>query len=151
MIVTDPKERSRFLKFAVVGTIGAVIDFGIFNLLTQLTAIPAVVASVISFISAVISNFVWNRFWTYPDSRSKSLSRQVIQFFVVNLIGLGIRTPLFAYLEKALGKLAAGYLPDRFIVTPTFVGHNVALAIAVFVVMMWNFFANRYWTYSDVK
>ena len=27
---------------------------------------------------------------------------------------------------------------------------NITLAIAVIIVMFWNFFANRYWTYNDV-
>jgi putative flippase GtrA len=30
------------------------------------------------------------------------------------------------------------------------VGDNMTLALAVVIVMFWNFFANRYWTYSDV-
>jgi putative flippase GtrA len=34
--------------------------------------------------------------------------------------------------------------------TTEFMGHNGALAIAVLVVMMWNYFVNRYWTYNDV-
>jgi putative flippase GtrA len=29
-------------------------------------------------------------------------------------------------------------------------GKNLALALAVGIVMFWNFFVNRYWTYSDV-
>lgn len=77
MIITDPQERGRFLRFAVVGIIGAVVDFGTFNLLVNLAHIPAVWASIASFTAAVVSNFIWNRFWTYPDSRSKSISRQV--------------------------------------------------------------------------
>jgi len=148
-VITDPRERTRFLRFAVVGAIGAVVDFGIFNLLTLLTPTPAVVASVLSFICAVISNFTWNRFWTYADSRTKRVSRQLFQFFVINLIGLGIRTPLFAGLEKVLIKWFSSLSLPVF--TPTFLGHNIALATAVVVVMMWNFFANRYWTYNDVK
>jgi putative flippase GtrA len=28
---------------------------------------------------------------------------------------------------------------------------NVTLAIAVGIVMLWNFFINRYWTYNDVS
>ena len=32
-IITDRQERTRFLKFMVVGTIGAIVDFGILNLL----------------------------------------------------------------------------------------------------------------------
>jgi putative flippase GtrA len=42
-------------------------------------------------------------------------------------------------------------LPKSFIFTPRFMAHNIALAAAVLVVMMWNFFANRYWTYNDVS
>ncbi len=151
MIVTNPKERDQFLRFAVVGIIGAVVDFGIFNLLTATTSMPAVWASVVSFTAAVISNFAWNRFWTYPDSRSKKLHHQLVQFGVISLVGLGIRTPLFAFLEKTLVNFfdEVVHLNSGFL-TPRFAGHNVALAIAIIVVMFWNFFANRYWTYSDV-
>ena len=70
---------------------------------------------------------------------------------MVSLIGLGIRTPLFAWLEKVLITFFDKNLSKTFFLSPTFVGHNIALAIAVLVVMMWNFFANRYWTYNDVS
>jgi putative flippase GtrA len=104
-----------------------------------------------SFTAAIVSNFLWNRFWTYPDSRSKNVSKQVVQFIVVSVIGLAIRTPLFAGMERILITFLERNLPKPFFVTPTFAGHNIALAIAVLVVMMWNFFANRYWTYNDVS
>jgi putative flippase GtrA len=35
--------------------------------------------------------------------------------------------------------------------TPDFLAKNLTLAVAVGVVMLWNFFVNRYWTYNDVK
>lgn len=149
-MITDPQERARFLRFALVGTIGAVVDFGVFNLLTQLTQLPAVWASVISFTAAIVSNFLWNRFWTYPDSRTKNVGQQVGQFVLVSVIGLGIRTPLFAWLERFLVRFVAGLLPKGFLLSNTFMGHNLALAAAVLVVMMWNFFANRFWTYNDI-
>jgi putative flippase GtrA len=41
-------------------------------------------------------------------------------------------------------------LPVDFFLSPRFFGHNLTLAVAILVVMMWNFFANRYWTYNDV-
>lgn len=149
MIISNPRERSRFLRFLVVGTIGAVVDFGTFNLLAYGLHVNAVISSVFSFIAAVVSNFLWNRYWTYPDSRSKPIHHQIVQFLLVSLIGLGIRTPLFAWLEHVLIDLSRRFLPANFF-SPTFVGHNVALAIAIIVVMLWNFFANRFWTYSDV-
>lgn len=151
MIITDPQERGRFLRFAVVGAIGFVVDFGVFNLLVNLAHVPAVWAQVISFTAAVVSNFLWNRYWTYPDSRSKAISHQLVQFGVISAIGLGIRTPLFAWLEKVLAQTFNRILPANFPLTTTFMGHNAALAVVVLVVMMWNFFANRFWTYNDVS
>ncbi len=151
-IITNPRERTRFLRFAVVGVIGAVVDFGTFNLLTNFVGLTAVLASVFSFIAAIISNFTWNRFWTYPDSRSKPLGAQLVQFSVVSIIGLGIRTPIIAVLEPLFNRLITGLavFPIGFI-SADFMADNLTLAIAVIVVMFWNFFINRYWTYSDVE
>ena len=150
MILTNQKERSRFFRFAIVGAIGAVVDFGILNLL-MLVGLPFVAAGVISFICAVLNNFLWNRFWTYPDSRSKPISHQLVQFAAINVVGLGIRTPLLAWLEKVLIPLAQNTLSTDFFLSPDVVAHNIALAIAILVVMLWNFIANRYWTYNDVS
>jgi putative flippase GtrA len=156
------KELVRFLKFSVVGTIGAVVDFGTFNLLTSILGLQSLISSVISFTSAIISNFIWNRFWTYPDSRSKSIRQQALQFAIVNVVGLGIRTPIFAFSEGPLIRLAERVLPilppnlppapDSFFpVEAVALGRNLALALAVIVVLFWNFLINRLWTYSDVS
>jgi putative flippase GtrA len=112
----------------------------------------AVVGSVFSFIAAIISNFSWNRFWTYPDSRSKRMHEQLVQFTIVSIVGLMIRTPIIAVLEGPLRRFFAGFsfLNTRFI-TPDLLGNNLALAFAVSVVMFWNFFINRYWTYGDIQ
>jgi len=151
-IVTNPRERTRFFRFAVVGIIGAVVDFGTFNLLTNFAGLTAVWASVISFVAAIFSNFTWNRYWTYPDSRSKPLGRQLIQFSAVSLLGLLIRIPIIYFLEPFFNSIFSefAFLPIGFI-TAEFLANNLALAIAVIVVMFWNFFINRYWTYSDVE
>ncbi len=152
IILTNHRERTRFLRFAVVGVVGAIVDFGTFNFLTHAFNTPAVRASILSFIAAIINNFLWNRYWTYPDSRSKSTTRQLIEFSLISIIGLAIRTPIFALLEVPLERLFVA-MNLRFIdsLGADFLGHNFALAIAVIVVMFWNFFINRYWTYSDVE
>lgn len=146
-LLTSARERVRFTKFMVVGAIGAVVDFGIMNLLTRLCAAPLVVAGTISFVCAVISNFLWNRYWTYPDSRSRPVLQQLGMFFVVNVAGVVIRIPILYWLEPPALRLFQRFsLP----VSPTYAAKNVTLAVAVGVVMLWNFFANRYWTYNDV-
>lgn len=150
-ILVNPRERSRFLHFAVVGIIGAVVDFGIMNLLTRLAGVSLVVAGTISFICAILSNFLWNRYWTYPDSRSKPVYQQLITFSVVSVSGLIIRIPILALVEPLMYKLLSA-LPYKI---PYFstkaLGDNITLAVAVGIVMFWNFFANRYWTYNDVE
>lgn len=150
-MLQNPRERNRFLKFSVVGAFGALVDFGTFHLMMSLFKIPPVWAQGISFTAAIISNFVWNRLWTYPDSRSKPITSQLVSFFVVNIVGLGIRTPIFSGLEEPFRNLFSRmqFLPIGF-VTADRLGYTFALGIAVVVVMFWNFFINRIWTYNDV-
>jgi putative flippase GtrA len=139
-----------------------VVDFGTFNLLHAVLGFWSLGSSVISFLAAVTSNFIWNRYWTYPDSRSKPLRHQATQFTVVNLIGLGIRTPIFALTEKPMIRFTDRVLLPLLSIVPiqslsnlsideAVVGRNLALAIAVIVVLFWNFGINRIWTYSDVQ
>jgi putative flippase GtrA len=147
-IAADPPERTRFLKFMVVGVIGAVVDFGIMNLLTKLGGLTLTVAGMISFVCAIISNFLWNRYWTYPDSRSRPLARQLAMFFIVNVAGIGIRLPILHFCEPPILRIIERLSLDIF--TPGFMAKNFTLAVAVGVVMLWNFFVNRYWTYNDI-
>jgi len=147
-IMINPAERTRFLKFAAVGVFGALIDFGVMNSLVTFVHLPFVAAGTISFICAVISNFIWNRFWTYPESRSKALIRQLGQFALVNAAGLLIRIPILRFGEPAFDNLLLK-MPVAA-QSHQFISHNGTLALAVGIVMMWNFFVNRYWTYNDI-
>jgi putative flippase GtrA len=148
-VLRNPLERIRFLKFMVVGVIGAVVDFGIANLLTHYLGFSLVAAGTISLACAIISNFLWNRYWTYPESRSRRLAQQLGMFTLVNLAGMAIRIPILHYGEPVaiefLGKDA-----NLVSFSPEFIARNSTLAVAVGLVMLWNFFVNRYWTYNDV-
>lgn len=149
VILTSPVERTRFLKFMAVGAFGALIDFGIANLLTHFLNFVLVLAGTISFSCAVLSNFIWNRYWTYPESRSRPLQHQLAMFALVNVAGIAIRIPILHFLEAPLRAFvsANGILA---VLTPEFIARNLTLAVAVGIVMLWNFFVNRYWTYNDV-
>jgi len=150
-ILTNGRERTRFLRFATVGVIGAVVDFGMMNLLTGLFHFPLVPAGTISFIAAVVNNYLWNRYWIYPDSRSKRVLRQFVEFTIINAMGLMIRIPILKFGEPFLLNLLQKLPFTIPVVSPAFLAKNVTLAFAVVVVMFWNFFANRYWTYGDVE
>ena len=161
-------EMERFVKFLFVGTIGFCIDFGLFNIL-QASILPPVdansaalrlnvaLAVSISFLAGVLSNFTWNRYWTYPDSRTRALRTQLMQFAFINCVGWAVRTAwvTIAYqtfgdwLHPLLGNLSL-YAGLSIEDASARIGTNVTLIIGILVVLLWNFFANRYWTYADV-
>ncbi len=139
-----PKEAKRFVKFMVVGTIGFIVDFGTLTTLVELFKVQTLIANTISFSAAVVSNFTWNRLWTYPDSRSKPLVAQLVQFITVSVAGLIINDTIVYLLEGVFNDLMheAHLLEGR--------GYIPAKIVATVVVLFWNFFINRYWTYGDV-
>lgn len=143
--------RKRFFKFAAVGVSGTIVDFSIFNLLSVGVGIPVILSSIASFLVAVVNNFIWNRNWTYPESKVIRLSEQLIKFSIVSVLGLIIRTPLFALIEKPVISLANNILGGHFYIKPEIIGHNIALAFVIIVVLFWNYFINRVWTYKDIK
>jgi putative flippase GtrA len=131
-------EVTRFSKFLVVGTIGFIIDLGLLNLLHLGFGLVVLVSNALSFSAALTSNFLWNRYWTYPDSRTKTFVSQYIQFAGVNVLGLAINTGVL-WLTLPWATHLVGTL-----------GYNLSKVIATLVVLFWNFFINRYWTYNDV-
>jgi putative flippase GtrA len=149
MILAENRERVRFLKFATVGALGALIDFGVMNLMTHMFSLRLVYAGSISFLCAVLSNFTLNRYWTYPDSRSRHFLHQLGMFFLVNAAGIAFRIPILHYVEPPMALVV-----ERITHVPLGIAHllakNATLGFAIAVVMIWNFFINRYWTYNDI-
>lgn len=136
----NAKELKRFLKFAVVGTSGAVVDFGVLNLLHLVFGFSKFWANTFSFSAAVLNNFTWNRLWTFPESRERNLKSQLVQFAIVNLIGLFINQIVFLSLDAYVFGPWLGEL-----------GYNVAKAVAIVVVLFWNYGINRIWTYRGIE
>ncbi|MEO0562035.1 MAG: GtrA family protein [Chloroflexota bacterium] len=162
------KEVERFLKFAFVGVIGAIVDFGTLLVLQATILVPVqpdknlkvILATSIAFFAAVLSNFIWNRFWTYPDSRSRSIRRQMAQFTFINAVGWSLRTLWIRFTFLPIGVAVMPLfvqvmtqISPEYTVSPETVGKVGTITsqfIALWFVMLWNFFANRYWTYNDV-
>lgn len=138
-LMDNRREVVRFLKFAVVGGIGTVVDFSMLNLMHLAFGLPLVTANTISFCLAVISNFTWNRLWTFPESRQRCLWQQLGQFAAVNAVGLVINQAVFLSLNHYVFEPRLGAL-----------GYNVAKAIAIIIVLFWNFGINRIWTYKGI-
>ena len=155
-LLANPKELERFLKFAIVGTIGAVVDFIVLNIMklsfegmglgvgwnlsVEAHQIQLIAANAISFSAAVLSNFTWNRLWTFPESRERPLGSQLVQFAIVNVLGLVINTVILVVVDQ--------YVFQHFVSER--LSYNLAKALAICVVLFWNFGINRIWTYKGI-
>ena len=156
-LVKNPKELERFLKFALVGISGAVVDFTVLNLMKWLfeqmglgvgwgwsldpQQIQLTLANTISFSVAVLNNFTWNRLWTFPESRERPIRSQLARFAIVNVVGWGINTLLLLVMDH--------YVFQHFVSAR--LSYNLAKAFATIVVLFWNFGINRVWTYKGIK
>jgi putative flippase GtrA len=157
----NPKEAERFAKFLIVGTLGFIIDFGMLTFLIEVINLPSLIeentplsqfagvilANTISFSLAVLSNFTFNRYWTYPESRTKKKRVQLPQFTLVSVIGLLINNAIFALTLYLFDRL----FPQFTVFTFTMGAYIPAKMLATIVVLFWNFFVNRYWTYQNVE
>lgn len=156
-------ELKRFIKFIFVGALGFVVDFGSFNLLhalgfgvtvgqglsqPYLVEHPEIAEQTASFALAVLSNFIWNYFWIYPEARQANQAKKLTKFAIVSVAGLLIGVPVFSAAlllwRPTVDTLGLATLPLNL-------AGNLALMTRVAVLMFWNFFVNRYWTYNDVK
>lgn len=159
------KEVERFIKFSIVGIIGALVDFTTLNVLQSTVLVPVdpnhnlkiALATGISFCAAVLSNFFWNRYWTYPDSRSRSLRRQLVMFYGVNAAALSFRLvfvsitfKFWSHLGEELVNLV-GMAGSMSVGAQHQLGTNIAQALTVAVAMIWNYSVNRWWTYNDIS
>jgi putative flippase GtrA len=152
----NSKEITRFLKFATVGMLGTVIDFGILNLLVLAFGFSKALANTCSFTVAVFSNFVWNRLWTFPEARDRPIIPQLVQFVLVNIGGLLLNQAIFLSLDAwVLGEGGVLVAPMAALALNVGLAHyklayNLSKAVATIIVLFWNFGANRLWTYRGI-
>lgn len=130
------RERNRFIKFALVGALGAAVDFGLLNLFHGLLKWPLLLSNVLSVSAAIVNNFVWNRLWTFPEARGDGKARQFWRFALISIIGLLLNTAIVVGLDH----LFTGWIEGPW-------RYNLAKAVAVGVVLIWNYGANRLWTF----
>jgi len=133
-------EVKRFVKFAIVGVSGLVVDYAMLNLLVYGFGARSAVAIAVAFVLAATNNFVWNILWVYPESRA-SFWRHFPTFLIVNAVGLGINELILFLFERPIEALFNNHV----------IGLNLTKAIAAVIVMIWNFVVNRFVTFRHVK
>ncbi|HEX9909206.1 MAG TPA: glycosyltransferase family 2 protein [Thermoplasmata archaeon] len=131
----------KYLKFAFIGGIGAVINLAVFWVATELFFVHYLWAVVIAFIIADTNNYIWNRLWTF---KSKGKIRyQYLQFLLVSVNGLMLNLILMTnFKEEVLPGL--GWEEDK-------AGLLLMLmqALSILLVSVFNFLANSLWTFRE--
>lgn len=130
------KEITRFARFLTVGALGTALDFVLLATL-KLAGLPTLLANSFSFTAGVANNFTLNSRWTFADSNTGHWQARFFQFLLVSLVGLALNNAIVLLLEAPLGALMGnadlGYAPAKIVATG--------------VVVFWNYFANRNWTF----
>jgi putative flippase GtrA len=146
-------------KFGVVGISNTLIDFTLFNVITNVLNVPLDKDFIVKFFSgsvAMINSFYWNRTWTFKsqagvgESGVKFLTATLVSVYVIQPLMVGIFTTggsgfgeFWFHFAQAIGivGLAPHTLTDQFVVK------NVAFAMGVLGSAVWNFTLYKLWAF----
>jgi putative flippase GtrA len=130
------RSSKQFVKFAIVGGIGTVVNLVVLKLalsawdLASATTpfVVEVLASALAFLVAVVNNFLLNRWWTFRSTGPAHV--EFGKFLTVSLAGLGLNTIAFT--------LFRGHLE-----LPVLLSQLMAIAC----VLPFNFVVNKLWSF----
>ncbi len=124
------------IKFGVVGAMAFVIDLGLANLLWHTVMSDKVTtAKIISGAVATLFSWVGNRQWTFRHRRSRPAHHEVVLFFGVNLVALGISA-----LALFLSHYGLGFT--------TILADNVATIVGIGLGTLFRFWAYRRFVFA---
>jgi putative flippase GtrA len=129
MLESLPPIILKFLRFAIVGFSGLLIDFGITYFIREKLKLNEYLANGIGFFVAATNNFFMNRSWTF-SSQDPEMLTQYGRFIFFALIGLAINSGIVWFLH--------GQQKRNF---------YVSKGIATVIVTLWNFLSNFFYTF----
>ena len=116
-----------------MGASGFGVNVGLLALFVEVAGMHKVWAQIPSYQISILTNFMFNEFWTFSDRRTPGLRSfliRAIKFNLVSQVGWGINLGVY-YL--ALNLAGIYYI--------------VSQIIAIAVATMWNFLSNVIWTW----
>ncbi len=124
----------QFGKFFVVGVLNTGLDFAILNFLMRMTGTyegqSILYFNTISFCVAVTNSYLLNKYWTFKDKATADAPGQFVKFVGVSFVGLLFNNSIVYFITTLVDPL--------FGLSPV-LWANFAKAIAVGVVLAWNF------------
>lgn len=77
-----------FIKFAMVGSAGILVNMGLFYILNTQAKLNYKISSIISIETSILFNFFINTIWTWRDRKQSGKKHSVIRFLKYHLITL---------------------------------------------------------------
>ncbi|MGB3129383.1 MAG: glycosyltransferase [Dehalococcoidia bacterium] len=125
----------RFIKFCIVGASGFCVNLGLLAIFVEVAGMHKVWAQIPSYQISILTNFMFNDFWTFSDRRTpglKSFLIRAVKFNLISQVGWGINISVY-------------YIALNFAGIYYIVSQIIAIAVAT----MWNFFSNLIWTWRQ--
>ena len=106
--VVKPDNWFQLLRFSVVGVSGYILNLGIFAVCLHYVGIDYRLSSVIAYVLSGVSNFWWNRHWTF-DAKHHHPMNQGPRFILVSMLTYGFTYIVLVTLVSDVGvmKVAA--------------------------------------------
>lgn len=89
-----------FIKYSVIGVMGATLDFATFAVLTTHLNFPYLIANLISATLGIINNFILN--WKFNFKVTDKIFKRFLSFYLIGTIGIGISSGLLYLLIDIL-------------------------------------------------
>ena len=129
----------QLVKFGLVGASSTAVNFAVLNLMLIALHQNRYVAVTIAFLVSVVNGYFWNKRWTFKSAPAKAVHTQFTQFLLVNAVSWG--------LDLLFVRLISVPLEHDFTLSMV-KATNIAQLVATGVLVFWNFFANRVWTFK---
>ncbi len=124
-----------FMKFAVVGASGIIVNLGFFTLFMML-GLNKYIASPIAIELSIVWNFLFNNYWTFRGRKTHDRTRvRGVKFNLVSVLALGLSYATFLALSFSF---------------PT-VPPQIHQLIGILPATLVNYFLNAYWTFKQIK
>lgn len=120
---------SQFLRFCAVGASGYAVNLAVYAALLE-AGLHYLAAAAISFLVAAVSNYAWNRTWTFRTSAAPVFG-QGMRALIVSGLSLGANQ-LFLLVLVSAGA-----------------SHLAAQAVAIVLVTPFSFVANKLWAFAQ--
>lgn len=75
------KESVRIFRFAVIGTLNAIITVAIIWLMMDVLSYDYIPANITAYVIAQTNNFIWSKYWIFPTEKQKNNIWQQMLFF----------------------------------------------------------------------